>query len=723
MTFTVQLQSEPSVEQFAPQGITGSLLAFVFLCVYVVLSLKGTQRGADLILYHLSRLWNRLVRMVPLSVLPKKSLGLEMEDLLKGLHSDSPANVFNILKGQAHSKILPGLGNWDNSCYQNSVIQSLASLPDFQVFLEQSCRDAIGTHEDTTNTALRGILTRLNDPARGGQVLWTPSKLKSMSSWQQQDAQEYFSKIMDQMEKDIAKAWKPTVRAKGLEAMDVLGEDCEAGVPAQENDCVTSKPDSVDKTRLVIESEVNSMIANTALPENPLEGFLGQRVACITCGFSEGLSLIPFNCITVPLGGRSTYELQECLDEYTKLETIDDVECSKCTLLRTHRTLKQVMSQCDGSEEKTSSALLQESIRTRLKAVEAALDQDDFSDNTLSKRCQISKKNRVSSAKSRQAIVARSPRNLVIHINRSVFDGITGAQRKNYAQVSFPGDLDISAWYLGRASLNKAEIGGEGEEFWSLDSRQSMLSGPASTSASTNMEYELRAVITHQGRHEDGHYICFRKHALHPNDDGDDKDLNVKTQTKERWWRLSDEDVSPVSESDVLHQGGVFMLFYERKSTGVTARPYTPTDLTTETSGFQESEPVEVVVPQPEEQYDPSQSEPIEPGTEHLTPESARPATLESTQYGGTFDTPQQHGGQSIASAKDHTVDHESTSNASISDEERGPSSAVESTEAASPSMTTIAPPKLRHMRTSRSGDKQRRDGSFSSQLPMVAAT
>ncbi len=25
--------------------------------------------------------------------------------------------------------------------------------------------------------------------------------------------------------------------------------------------------------------------------------------------------------------------------------------------------------------------------------------------------------------------------------------------------------------------------------------------------------YELRAVVTHQGRHENGHFICYRKHA------------------------------------------------------------------------------------------------------------------------------------------------------------------------------------------------------------------
>ena len=33
---------------------------------------------------------------------------------------------------------------------------------------------------------------------------------------------------------------------------------------------------------------------------------------------------------------------------------------------------------------------------------------------------------------------------------------------------------------------------------------------------------------------------------------------------KDDWWRLSDDDVCKVDEEDVLDQGGVFMLFYER---------------------------------------------------------------------------------------------------------------------------------------------------------------
>jgi ubiquitin carboxyl-terminal hydrolase 1 len=77
--------------------------------------------------------------------------------------------------------------------------------------------------------------------------------------------------------------------------------------------------------------------------------------------------------------------------------------------------------------------------------------------------------------------------------------------------------------------------------------------------------YELRAVITHFGRHENGHYIAYRKHPAGKSDreavdDGNEKESETQT---EKWWRLSDDEVSQVSEDEVLDQGGVFMLFYD----------------------------------------------------------------------------------------------------------------------------------------------------------------
>lgn len=60
----------------------------------------------------------------------------------------------------------------------------------------------------------------------------------------------------------------------------------------------------------------------------------------------------------------------------------------------------------------------------------------------------------------------------------------------------------------------------------------------------TPLTYSLRSVVVHYGTHNYGHYIAFRKY-------------------RGCWWRISDENVYIVDETEVLSTPGVFMLFYE----------------------------------------------------------------------------------------------------------------------------------------------------------------
>ncbi|MCJ1396691.1 hypothetical protein MMC18_009583, partial [Xylographa bjoerkii] len=298
---------------------------------------------------------------------------------------------------------------------------------------------------------------------------------------------------------------------------------------------------------------------------NPLEGLLAQRVGCLKCGFVEGLSLIPFNCLTVPLGKQWEYGLQSCLDEYTTLESISGVECSKCTLLRHKVQLERLLQRTQMSSENIPkrppiSDALHLSASTRLSAVCEALENEDFSEVTLTKKCQIPVKGRFETTKSKQAVIARLPKALTIHVNRSVFNERTGALSKNQASVRFPKLLDLTPWCLGDSTSSGRED--TIIETWNANPASSMLSetythevdGPLSDNRN---RFILRAVITHYGRHENGHYICYRRNPQDTSFDNDSKH-------GDNWWRLSDDEVTEVSEEIVLDQGGVFMLFYER---------------------------------------------------------------------------------------------------------------------------------------------------------------
>jgi len=411
-----------------------------------------------------------------------------------------------------------GLGNWDNSCYQNSVLQGLASLDSLSGYLtnpkiEEELVEGASKPEMKMAEALKGLIATLNDPANNGKRIWTPATLKNMSSWQQQDAQEYFSKVLDEIDKEVGKVAKLIQTSQGFES-----------------------DDSSDS------KSTSSEVLPISTFRNPLEGLIAQRVGCTQCGYSEGLSMIPFNCLTVPLGKAWEYNVLQCLDEYTKLENIEGVECGKCTLLKFQKQLSTIFDRTRNAPE--SQVHLQ--CKQRLEAVNEALEEDDYEDKTLNQKCKIPPKNRVSSTKTRQAVVARPPKSLVVHVNRSLFDELTGELKKNYSQVRFPKNLDLGPWCLGSSGTSKD---GSAEE-WLLDPEQAMVASSQHPSRLRGPIYELRAVVTHYGRHENGHYICYKKHPVFESE-------------KEQWWRLSDDDVTKVTEDAVLSQGGVFMLFYD----------------------------------------------------------------------------------------------------------------------------------------------------------------
>ena len=435
----------------------------------------------------------------------------------------------NKIIGRPHPSHPSGLGNWDNSCYQNSVLQGLASLPTFRTFINRSL-ERMGELDDApTHCSLQEIVGRLNAAENQGGTLWTPSALKSMDSWQQQDAQEYFSKLMDTVDKEISKTVKRTELGSGFDAA--------AATPRGTNETTLSLP-------------------------NPLEGLLAQRVACKQCGHAEGLSLLLFNCLTINMGRQDEYDLEELLDEHTALEDIDGVECVKCTLLYARSQLEQFLAKSAASgipDESTDAAKIRDITEARLAGIQKVFDDDSFSEASTLKRCNIQAKNKVSSVKSKQVALARPPKILVIHINRSIFDDF-GNQRKNTASIRFPPAFNLGRWCLGVKS-SSADI--EEFEYWPMVSTKSILPFSKDELLNVPSSYELRCVVTHHGRHENGHYVAYGKRQPRSSEVTDGSEPVKGDALVDQWYCFNDEIVRPVSEDDVLDRGNVFMLFYE----------------------------------------------------------------------------------------------------------------------------------------------------------------
>ncbi|CCT67117.1 related to ubiquitin-specific proteinase UBP1 [Fusarium fujikuroi IMI 58289] len=456
----------------------------------------------------------------------------------------------------------PGLGNMDNSCYQNSILQGLSSLKPLPEYLSTYLEASNKSGDQDVAQTLRALIADLNDVSNYGRTLWTPSLLKSMSTWTQQDAQEYYSKLLDDIDKSVAKAIKNAQPQHPGLAVKIDKDDAAASEHSDD-------------------SGYQSIISSPELKSshNPLEGMLAQRVACVRCGYSEGLSMIPFTCLTLSLGlNKNQHDLYERLDAYSKVEVIENVECAKCTLLKHEDLLSKLIDRMRNDEKPDEH--LQKAL-CRLEAVKLALEEDDFEEKTLTEKCSIPANNKVSSTKTKQIVISRAPKSLAVHMQRSVFDPSTFNMMKNSAPVNFPMTLDLGPWCLGSAS-NSSTQAWSAEEKWDGDPRESMIAGDQGSSKFTGPIYELRAVVTHYGRHENGHYICYRKYPRHSpptkavDDEEPDSMIDIQPELERKnhendldepemdWWRLSDHNVSKVSEDVVLTLSpGVFMLFYD----------------------------------------------------------------------------------------------------------------------------------------------------------------
>ncbi|OIW29614.1 cysteine proteinase [Coniochaeta ligniaria NRRL 30616] len=493
-----------------------------------------------------------------------------------GYRSFSNLSPTSILKADPDKPA--GLGNTSNSCYQNSVLQGLASLKPLRTYLASVDTQLASEKKAGTVATLRDLVADLNDPSNNGRTLWTPSVLKSMSTWQQQDAQEYFSKLLDEVDREMARLLSPFPKPAGFEGPEpFVSPSKDDGAASQHSD------DSGYHSQA---SHSKTGVSESRPTRNPLEGLQAQRVACTACGHSDGLSLIPFNCVTLNLGtDGAEHDLYERLDSFTRVEPIAGVECARCTLIKYRGLVGKLIA---GAEKKGTTEAAWPEPYARLRAIEAALEEDELDDDTLVRKCKIRLENKVASTKTKQAVVARPPMSLVVHMNRSVFDERTGRMWKNMAGVRFPTVLDLGPWCLGSA---QAPAGRGDEEQWLLDPGTSMVAGAEGESKILGPVYELRAVITHHGRHENGHYVCYRRH---PRGEGGEKPARLAGEEVEvdevdgialegedagkggeegrrqeeemeesQWWRLSDQDVTKVDEETVLAQSGVFMLFYD----------------------------------------------------------------------------------------------------------------------------------------------------------------
>ncbi|KAF9266133.1 cysteine proteinase [Marasmius fiardii PR-910] len=489
----------------------------------------------------------------------------------------------------------PGLVNISGTyCFMNSTVQALSSLSYLQPHLDAIHKKAELLDVPTPVVdALRDLC--LNTPHHKPSSIRPLDLISILSetsgrsnslfaSREHQDAQELFQLLSECIKSEISAIDKESVKDRGLGGLSQATEVKEFG-------------------------------------KSVFDGLTANRRSCVVCGYTEAVMHFPLDNwqLAVPQM-TSACLLEDCFSDYTRLEVLRDCICRKCSMSATHKRLLGDIETLSKVENPSSSKKkrLKEAKKMEAK-VKAAIMQgrieEDLPDLRLEKI--------VSGMSTKQAMIARPPAVLALHINRSMH--FTHYAAKNNVRILFPEVLDLTPFTTSgdlsiiptssmspspapqRASLPPSTSGSSrsGTRAPTSEARKDPLSRTI---------YRLSAVVCHYGAHSFGHYVCFRRKPknapdserwkpprlvieqlspvkkepadVEPDLNGDpngdlseteenpegfedyvweDFDPATAPGTGKGWLRISDDSVAECGIETVLQEGsGAFMLYYER---------------------------------------------------------------------------------------------------------------------------------------------------------------
>ena len=77
------------------------------------------------------------------------------------------------------------------------------------------------------------------------------------------------------------------------------------------------------------------------------EGLTANRRSCVVCNYTEAVMHFSFDNIQLAVPRASGCDLYHCLDEFTKMEVLNDCVCRKCSMLATLEKLRGDVEKAD----------------------------------------------------------------------------------------------------------------------------------------------------------------------------------------------------------------------------------------------------------------------------------------------------------------------------------------------------------------------------------------
>ncbi|KAH8118788.1 cysteine proteinase [Phellopilus nigrolimitatus] len=387
----------------------------------------------------------------------------------------------------------PGLVNVSGTyCFLNSVLQAMASLSYLPAHIDAIHAKAVELDVPSPVVdALRDMLRALNTPKSAPFALRPIPMINALSqpvpgrrsmlfaSREHQDAQELFQLLSECVKDESLAVDREGQRDRGLGGL------------------ASPAPDT------------NNNSGDVA-PAGVFDGLTANRRSCVACGYTE--AVMHFACASWQLSlprGAPACALQACLADFVRLELLTDCVCRLCSLRATRARLAQEADRlAGGAGDAPASASRKKRAREarRLEArVAAAIDEGRIEEDI--KGVKIEKV--LSAASTKQAMIARPPRVLVLHLNRSVHYG--GHAGRNACQVIFPEILDLTPYTTSGQLSTQPSVPLSAPPPSPAPAPRAATPTPAAAAAPPRVLYRLDAVVCHYGAHSFGHYVCFRR--------------------------------------------------------------------------------------------------------------------------------------------------------------------------------------------------------------------